>query len=160
MGGTLVSVASAPAPMTIGDLAGRAGVTAKAVRYYERIGLLPRPDRTSSGYRRYGEDDLVRLRFVGKAKQVGLSLEEIRGILAISGKGSDPCPHVVGLLDQHIASIDGTLAQLSELRGQLARLRDESERATRGRVCGIIEHATLERAPLPLERPLVRRRGC
>ncbi len=98
--------------MTIGELAGRAGLTTKTVRYYEQVGLLPPPSRTSSGYRRYGDDDVVRLQFIGKAKRLGLSLEEIRGILAISAEGRDPCPHVVGLLDRHLARIDETLAGL------------------------------------------------
>ncbi len=140
--------------MTIGELAGRAGVTAKTVRYYEQIGLLPPAPRTRSGYRRYGEEELLRLQFIGKAKQLGLSLEEIRGVLAVSAAGSDPCPHVVGLVDRHLVQIDHTLARLSEFREQLAKLRAEAQRATKGRVCGIIEHASIEWVPLAIDRPL------
>lgn len=145
--------------MTIGEAARRLGVTTKTVRYYEQIGLLPHPSRTDSGYRRYGEDELVRLRFIGKAKSLGLSLEEIARILALSAEGGDPCPHVVGLLDQHLARIGETLARLADFREQLARLRAEAERATKGRVCGIIEHARVEWVRLALARPLARRTG-
>lgn len=143
--------------MTIGEAARRAGVTTKTVRYYEQIGLLPHPSRTDSGYRRYGDDELARLGFIGKAKRLGLSLEEIRTILALSAQGSDPCPHVVGLLDRHLADIDETVARLSDFRQQLATLRADAESASRGRVCGIIEHARVEWAPLRLDRPLARR---
>lgn len=143
--------------LTIGELAGRAGVTAKTVRYYEQIGLLPAAARTGSGYRTYAEDDLLRLQFIGKAKQLGLSLDEIRGVLAISGSGSDPCPHVVGLIDRHLGQIDETLTRLSDFREHLAKLRAEAQRATKGRVCGIIEHASIEWVPLAIDRPLARR---
>lgn len=154
---TLESMNAAPGGMTIGELAGRAGVTAKTVRYYEQIGLLPPPARTRSGYRRYGEDELHRLQFIAKAKHLGLSLEEIRGVLAVSATGSDPCPHVVGLVDRHLDDIDRSLARLSKFREQLAKLRAEVQRATRGHVCGIVEHASIEWVPLVIDRPLTRR---
>lgn len=145
--------------MTVGEIASRAGVTPKTVRYYEQIGLLRPPARTRSGYRRYGKDELEQMQFIAKAKHLGLSLEEIRGVLAVSASGTDPCPHVVGLIDRHLGQIDETLARLSEFRDQLAKLRAEAQRATKGRVCGIIEHASVEWVPLAIDRPLARRQG-
>ena len=71
--------------MRIGELAQRAGVSAQTVRYYERIGILPGPDRTSSGYRRYAEEDAARLAFITRAKLLGMTLEEIGDILRASG---------------------------------------------------------------------------
>lgn len=150
-------MSSASGAMTIGELAGRAGVSTKTIRYYEQLGLLTPASRTPSGYRTYGSDDRVRLEFIGKAKRLGLSLEEIRGIIVLNAAGSDPCPHVVGLLDRHLSEIDETLARLGDFREQLARLRADAERATKGRVCGIIEHASAQWVPLELDRPLARR---
>lgn len=145
--------------MTIGTLAERAGVTTKTIRYYEQLGLVAPLSRTAAGYRRYGEDELFRLQFVGKAKRLGLSLGEIAEILALSARGTEPCAHVVGLLDRHLAQLDETLARLGDFREQLARLRDRSKQAAKGRVCGIIEHSNVDWVPLPLDRPLARRRA-
>lgn len=153
-------MSTTPAGMTIGELARRAGVTARTVRYYEQVGLVPPPPRTRSGYRRYGEDELLRLQFIGKAKHLGLSLDEIRGVIAVSAAGTDPCPHVVGLIDRHLGQIEETLTRLSEFREQLAKLRAEAQRATQGRVCGIIEHADIPVATIgPLTAPLAQRPG-
>lgn len=143
--------------MSIGELASSAGVTPKTVRYYEQLGLLRPASRSRAGYRRYGPEDLSMLRFIGKAKRLGLSLQEIRSILTISARGSDPCPHVVGLLDEHLRQIDETLARLSDFRSQLGQLRGEAERATKGRVCGIIEHTSIRFDAEPIDRPLARR---
>ncbi len=132
--------------MTIGELGARTHFTAKAIRYYESIGLLPKPERTEAGYRLYGHDAVARLGFIGKAKQLGLSLDEIADVLALHDAGSRPCEHVLALLDRHIANVDATLGKLTEFRRQLGRLRAGARR--RGReegfaVCRIIEHASL-----------------
>lgn len=144
------------AAMNIGELAARYGVTTKTIRYYEQLGLLRPAARTTAGYRRYGEDEAQRLEFIAKAKRLGLSLDEIGQILALSGKGSDPCPHVLALFDRHLGEIDEALRRLGEFRDRLAELRVEAERASRGRVCGIIEHSRTDWLPLPFDRPLAR----
>ena len=72
--------------MKIGELAQRAGVRIDTVRYYERQGLLPAPQRQASGYRRYEDSDVARLRFVRRAKALGFTLIEIRELLALSGR--------------------------------------------------------------------------
>lgn len=133
-------------PLTIGALASRAGFTTKAVRYYERIGLLPAPPRRPSGYRAYGEGDLARLDFIAKAKRLGLSLEEIRDVLALRDAGVEPCVHVVRVIDRHVEEVERAIAELSEFRTQLRRIqRDASKRAReRGGICRIIEHAAPE----------------
>ncbi len=73
--------------MKIGELAETAGVTTKAIRYYESIGLLDEPERTGSGYRSYGPDDVERLDFVKQAQASGLALAEIKSILDIKDRG-------------------------------------------------------------------------
>lgn len=67
--------------MKIGEFAARSGVSVQAVRYYERRGLLPTPDRTASGYRKYDGSDILRLTFIGRAKELGFTLGEVRELL-------------------------------------------------------------------------------
>lgn len=152
------TVASA---MTIGQIAGRTGFSAKAIRYYERIKLLPPPSRTDAGYRLYRDPDLARLAFIRKAKQLGLTLDEMRDILSLRESGTAPCQHVLGLLDDHVERVEEAIAQLNEFHVALVRLRAAARRrgpANGGGVCRIIEHADLRRAPaLAVEAPLRRR---
>ncbi|TAK35959.1 MAG: heavy metal-responsive transcriptional regulator [Chloroflexota bacterium] len=108
----------------IGELARKAKLGPKTVRYYEELGLLPEAPRSESGYRVYTEADLHRLRFILKAKRFGLSLAEIREILSLSRFGETPCCRVVGLLSDHIAEVERSIRELEELRDEMARLRD------------------------------------
>ncbi len=128
--------------LRIGRLAAEFGLNPKTIRYYEAIGLLPTPVRTPSGYRMYGPADRDRLQFILKAKAIGLSLEEIREILALRQEGQLPCAHVLALLDRKIAAIDRQLLALAVFRHELVGLREEAAR-TMGDdtcICGIIEH--------------------
>lgn len=130
--------------LRIGGLASRLGLNPKTIRFYEQIGLLPAPPRTAAGYRLYGAADLERLRFVGQAKAIGLSLDEIREILALRAEGTRPCEHVVALLDRKVAAVDAQLRALQAFRGELAAMRAEAARTATAEacVCGIIEHHT------------------
>lgn len=130
--------------MKIGQLAEATGFTAKAIRFYEGEGLLRSPVRTSAGYRVYGDADVRRLEFIKKAKQLGLSLQEIRGILTLHDGEEATCVHVRSLLDAKLAQIDGVLKELGEFRGEILRLRDaagdlEDCRPVGGSICTIIE---------------------
>src|SRR3546814_457103 len=80
--------------MRIGELAARLAINTKTIRYYEGIGLLPPPDRTASGYRAYDEDDVERLTFIKTAQRLGITLDEIREILAFRERGERPCEYV------------------------------------------------------------------
>ena len=127
--------------LRIGELAGELGLNPKTIRYYEGIGLLPAPRRSPAGYRLYGAGDRERLRFIAKAKAIGLTLREIGEILALRDDGICPCPHVVGLLDHKLAAIDEQLRALIDVRRELAALRDGGTTAAcdGAQVCGIIE---------------------
>jgi MerR family copper efflux transcriptional regulator len=114
--------------MRIGELADRAGVSAKTVRYYEEAGLMPPPPRTVSGYRDYGEDAIARLGFVRAAQSVGLTLGEIREILAFRDRGVSPCAHVLALIDRHAADLADRIAALERMRTDLVRLRRKAAR--------------------------------
>jgi DNA-binding transcriptional MerR regulator len=144
-GRALLLMPRAESPLTIGALAARTGFTTKALRYYERIGLLPVPPRRPSGYRVYGASDLARLDFIAKAKRLGLSLEEIHDVLELRDAGVEPCVHVVRVIDRHVEEVERAIAELGAFGAQLRRIRrDASKRAREGGICRIIEHVPQE----------------
>jgi DNA-binding transcriptional MerR regulator len=108
--------------LTVSGLAPRVGVSPDAVRYYERLGLLPPPSRSTAGYRRYDEGAVQRLRFVKGAQRVGLRLREIAELLEVADRGKCPCGHTEALLRERLAEVDVELARLAALRGDLVRL--------------------------------------
>ena len=125
----------------IGILAKQLGLNPKTIRYYEEIGLLPEPQRTQAGYRMYDEAALARLRFIGKAKAIGLTLNDISEIFALRREGAPPCEHVLALLDGKLAAVDEQLRLLAEFRQELVALREEAAQTMTADacVCGIIE---------------------
>ena len=127
--------------MQIGHLATELGLNPKTIRYYERIGLMPKPERTASGYRLYGEHARERLRFILKAKTIGLSLEEIGEVLSLRDENQRPCERVLGVVDEKLAALDAQLRTLQELRRELLVLRDEAQETMHrgGSFCSIIE---------------------
>jgi len=110
----------------IGEVAATAGVTTKAIRYYESIGLLEEPSRTESGYRSYGQDVVERLEFVKQAQSSGLALAEIKSILEIKDRGGRSCEHTLALLRQRLDDLD---TKIAELRAARVELRDMYARA-------------------------------
>ena len=110
--------------MMASQLAGRAGVSPDAIRYYERAGLLPEPGRTAAGYRVYDENAAERLRFIKGAQRIGLRLRQIRELIEIRDKGRCPCGHTELMLSQRITEIDSEVSALREIRRALLGLRD------------------------------------
>jgi MerR family transcriptional regulator, copper efflux regulator len=108
--------------MRIGELAAQSGVTAKTIRFWESTGLLADPTRTPSGYRNYDPEVVDRLRFIRHAQTAGLTLAEIRQVLAISDDGEPPCAHVTDLIHQHLADVDERIRELTETRSILEHL--------------------------------------
>lgn len=137
--------------MRIGEVAERAGVTTKTVRYYESLGLLVEPARTDSGYRVYDAAALDRLRFIRDAQATGLSLTEIHSILELKDHGERTCEHTRSLLHRQIDDIDARIAALTEARRTLVELAAHADLAdpadcTDPHRCQIIEartHATV-----------------
>ncbi len=127
----------------IGQLAGMAGVPAKTIRYYESIRLIPPAQRTAVGYRLYGRQDLERLRFIKRAKGLGLSLAAIREVIATRDGGQAPCRHVIRLLDDKLAAVRERLTVLVQLEHDLTHLREVAllvePRVTEGGYCCILE---------------------
>ena len=108
--------------MQIGQLARQAGVAIDTVRYYERQGLLPPPQRRASGYRQYGEQDISRLRFIRRAKDLGFSLQEIQDLLRLNGNRSADRAEVRALAQQRLAGIERKIRELDAMRAALADL--------------------------------------
>ena len=108
--------------MKIGELAQRAGVSIDTVRYYERQGLLPLPDRQASGYRQYVPADVARLRFVRRAKALGFTLEEIRDLLALSGQREGDMGRLKAAAAEKLADVEQRLDELTRIRDGLRTL--------------------------------------
>lgn len=133
--------------MRIGELARRSGCLPETVRYYEREGLLPRPERSDGNYRMYGEGALARLLFIRNCRALEMSLGEIRALLEVKdGHGSD-CREVAALLDAHIGHVTERIGRLTALREQLAGLRERCGGVTPVDCCGILRGLAVEDAP-------------
>ena len=108
--------------MRIGELAERAGVTTTSIRYYESVGVLAPPERTPSGYRHYENAVVDRLAFVRAAQTVGLTLGEIREIVALRDRGETPCTHVTDLIHRRAEEVGHRITELQRLQAELIRL--------------------------------------
>ena len=129
--------------LKIGELARRAGVTAKAIRFYERKRVLPAAQRAANGYRLYGADAVEMLGFVKQATGLGLTLAEIKDIIAIRQGGRPPCTHVNRLLRDKAVELDRKLKDLLEVRRRIQQSLAAWKRrpVTRAAVCPHIEVA-------------------
>ena len=120
-------------PLKIGEVAKETGISVKAIRFYEKIGLIPAPDRLfSSGYRLYTDRDVRRLRLVKRVKLLGIRLSKIKEIVAsLKGEGCD-CkriqPRLQKLVDEQLDEIDQKLRELSLLRTELKKIKKGAER--------------------------------
>lgn len=110
--------------LTIGAVAKRVGVAIDTIRYYEREGLLPEPERRASGYRSYDEGAVRQLRFIRRAKDLGFTLEEIRDLLALSADRHRGVKAVKQRAEQRLAAIDARIAELTRVRDGLEQLVD------------------------------------
>ena len=110
----------------IGEVATRSGVSVDAVRYYERLKLLPRARRTSGNFRLFGAEAIERVQFVKQAQELGLTLDEIKRLLATGG--ADECRRVRDLLNKKIEDLDEKMKAMRNFRRALARHLSECER--------------------------------
>lgn len=108
--------------LSSGQLAAAAGVNLQTIRYYERRGLLPSPPRTDSGYRRYGTEDVARLRFIRRAQSLGFTLGEIGDLLELRGASGATAHDVHLRVRSKVADVDGKIADLRRIRAALTHL--------------------------------------
>jgi len=107
-------------PLTIAKLAEASGVHLETVRYYERIGLMPKPSRTASNYRSYGPEHVERLSFIRRARETGFSIGEIKELLVLAEPGRASCTEVQTLTAAHLGKVRAKIADLSKLEAILA----------------------------------------
>jgi Zn(II)-responsive transcriptional regulator len=111
--------------MTRGELARSGQVNPETIRYYERSGLLPLPERSESGYRLFSPAAAQRIRFIKRAQAVGFSLDEIRTLLDLKFGTDSTCGDVRGMVDAKISDIDQKIAALQAMRDELTVLFDD-----------------------------------
>jgi MerR family transcriptional regulator, copper efflux regulator len=129
----------------IGQLAKRAGVAVDTVRYYERNQLLNPARRLASGYRRYGEAELKRLRFIRRAKALGFALEDIRALLSLSDERN--VAKVKRAAEAKLADIEQRIDELERIRGGLRALIRACPGHGRAEACPILNALSAEVAP-------------
>ena len=123
--------------LTVKQVAERVGLPSRTIRYYDRIGLVRAGERTPAGYRLYSPKEEGQLRFVGRAKALGFSLQDIRGLLAAADRGScgEVMPELDRLLAEKLEEIDHRITELSAFRDRL-----QSYAAGKSGGCGNDEH--------------------
>jgi MerR family copper efflux transcriptional regulator len=110
--------------MNIGQAAQASGVTAKMIRYYESIGLIPQAGRTDAGYRQYGQREIQTLRFIRRSRELGFSIERIRMLLGLWADRGRKSADVKSLAAQYLSELDRDIAKLQSIRDQLQQLAD------------------------------------
>ena len=134
--------------MKIGELAQVAQCTVETVRYYEKEGLLPAPARTAGNFREYGPEHAERLRFIRNCRALDMSQDEIRTLLMLADKPAAGCGAVNAAFDEHIAHVDERIRELTQLKLQLAALRERCHAEQAVDSCGILQGlATMETEP-------------
>lgn len=124
--------------LSIGKLSKRSGVNIETIRYYEKIGVMPAPDRSASGYRVYGADHLKRLSFVRRSRQLGFSLDEIRGLLRLVDGHACACAEVQALTLNHVDEIRRKIADLKRLERVMAEMAAQCS-GERALECAVID---------------------
>ena len=107
---------------SIGQLSKRTGVKIPTIRYYEQMGLIDAPERSEGNQRRYTADGLSRLSFIRHSRDLGFSIEDIRGLLELSQHPEKPCHDAHGIAVQHLKNVQDRIAKLRRLERELKRV--------------------------------------
>ena len=125
--------------MTIGEVAIQAGVNTQTIRFYERKGLVLPDSRSRSGYRKYTDDAVRRVRFIRHAQEIGFSLREIAGLLSLQVTEGSTCTDVRRQAEAKIQEVDAKLLKLRNMRAALVKLVAQCEDELPVTDCPIIE---------------------
>lgn len=125
--------------LTIGQVARTSGVAAKTIRYYEQVGVLPAPSRTTSGYRLYDQPGVERLRFIRRARSLGLPLRQLKTLMGTLDGGPGPAlrPRLRVLVRSQLHAVSNQIAELQLLRQQLERILQGMRTSTHQRASGV-----------------------
>lgn len=126
------------------EVARAVGLTSQAIRYYEKLGLMGKPQRTQAGYRVYSPEALSRVQFIKRAQKLGLTLKEIREVLRIKYAGQSPCECVRGTLARKVAELKKQITEMEKLRREVGSSLRASAKLRRlphsaSLICPIIE---------------------
>ena len=124
--------------MKISEAAESSGCHLETIRYYERVGLMPKPRRTASGYREYRDDEVDRLRFITRSRDLGYSLDEIRSLLRLNDDPTMSCCDVDGIARTHLTEIGTRVVELQRIAMELERVIDGCAGGNRG-TCTILD---------------------
>lgn len=124
---------------TIGELAHRTGTKIVTIRYYEQIGILPKPARSSSNYRLYGHEHLRKLQFIRRCRDLGFSLDQIRQMLRLSAENAPSCAEICAITALHLDEIKEKMNDLKRLSTELKRINSSCTGNTQMADCRIIE---------------------
>ncbi len=113
--------------ITIGRLALGAGVNLETVRYYESIGLMPKPERNAAGHRRYSAKEGHQLKFIRRARELGFGLDDIRALISLATPERVSCGEVQVIAEAHLANVRAKIADLIRLEAALAEAVDRCE---------------------------------
>jgi len=142
----LKPVATTGSSMKISEAAAASGCHLETIRYYERVGLLPRTNRLTNGYRDYCKDDVAKLRFIVRGRDLGFSIEEIRRLLTLSASTDLSCLEVDQLARQQLAAVRKRISELRRMARELEHTIESCERRSCGE-CSIL--GTLQRRTKP-----------
>ena len=121
-----------------GELAKRSGCNIETIRYYEKIGLLPEPDRSEGGHRLYAPADQAQLGFILRGRELGFSIDELRSLLSLVDSGDYTCGEVLAMTQQHLTSVREKIADLRKLEATLTEVASQCD-GGRAPDCPIIE---------------------
>lgn len=124
--------------LTIGTLAARTACKIETIRYYEKIGLLPAPPRSEGGHRVYGEDQVRRLRFIRRGRELGFSVADLRALLGLADEKAYKCGEVKAITVHHLQQVRDKIGDLRRLERTLARISSQCKGGIRP-ACPIIE---------------------
>ena len=125
-------------PLLIGRVSEQTGVNIETIRYYERVGLLPRPQRTEGRHRAYAEGDVQRLNFIRRGRELGFSLGDIRTLLELADRGAVACAETKDMTRRHLTDVRTKIRSLKMLERALEEMT-EACRPGRQRSCPILD---------------------